>query len=98
MKSSDALSALGALAHASRLDVFRLLVRRGPEGYTPGEIAQKLDLPDPAAAAGSEADKVEAFRIAFRQLERRITLLINLPIASLERLALHAELKSIGQS
>ena len=47
MKSSDALSALGALAHASRLDVFRLLVRRGPEGYTPGEIAQKLDLPAP---------------------------------------------------
>ena len=55
-------------------------------------------VPDPAAAAGSEADKVEAFRIAFRQLERRITLLINLPIGSLERLALHAELKSIGQS
>jgi ArsR family transcriptional regulator, arsenate/arsenite/antimonite-responsive transcriptional repressor len=47
MKSSDALLALSALAHGSRLDVFRLLVRRGPEGYTPGEIAQKLDLPAP---------------------------------------------------
>ena len=54
-------------------------------------------VPDPAAAQGDEADKVEAFRVAFRQLERRITLLINLPIASLERLALHNELKAIGQ-
>lgn len=55
-------------------------------------------VPDPAAAQGSEAVKVEAFRQAFRQLEQRITLLINLPIASLDQLGLPAQLKAIGQS
>jgi DNA-binding transcriptional ArsR family regulator len=47
MKSEAAITALGALAHESRLAVFRLLVRRGPEGYTPGDLIQKLELPAP---------------------------------------------------
>ncbi len=47
MKSRDALVALSALAQESRLEVFRLLVRRGPEGYTPGQLAQKLDIAAP---------------------------------------------------
>lgn len=40
-----ALEALGALAQESRLQVFRLLVQRGPKGLAAGEIAQKLDVP-----------------------------------------------------
>ena len=47
MKCSDALLPLGALAHESRLEVFRLLVRRGPEGYSPGALIQKLSIPAP---------------------------------------------------
>jgi ArsR family transcriptional regulator, arsenate/arsenite/antimonite-responsive transcriptional repressor len=47
MKADDVLLALGALAHASRLSVYRLLVKRGPEGYTPGELTEKLDIPAP---------------------------------------------------
>jgi ArsR family transcriptional regulator, arsenate/arsenite/antimonite-responsive transcriptional repressor len=47
MKSKDAISALSALASASRLAVYRLLVTRGPEGYTPSELAARLDLPAP---------------------------------------------------
>jgi DNA-binding transcriptional ArsR family regulator len=47
MKSKDALGALSALAQESRLEVFRLLVRRGPEGFTPGELAHKLDIAAP---------------------------------------------------
>lgn len=47
MKSEDALAALGALAQESRLATFRLLVKRGPQGYTPGELAEKLDVPAP---------------------------------------------------
>ena len=47
MKSQDAIAALSALASESRLAVFRLLVRRGPEGYTPSELAVRLDLPAP---------------------------------------------------
>lgn len=47
MKSTDAVAALSALAQDSRLALFRLLVKRGPEGYTPGEIAGRLDIPAP---------------------------------------------------
>jgi len=47
MKATEAVAALGALAQESRLAVFRLLVKRGPQGYTPGELAEKLDIPAP---------------------------------------------------
>jgi DNA-binding transcriptional ArsR family regulator len=47
MKAKEAILALSALASESRLAVFRLLVRRGPEGYTPSELAARLDLPAP---------------------------------------------------
>jgi ArsR family transcriptional regulator, arsenate/arsenite/antimonite-responsive transcriptional repressor len=40
LKSQSAVSALSALAHPSRLEVFRLLVRVGPEGMAAGEIAR----------------------------------------------------------
>lgn len=40
MEKIDAIAALGALAHDARLDVFRLLVRAGPEGMAAGEIAR----------------------------------------------------------
>jgi len=44
MKNTDAVTALGALAQESRLDVFRLLVKAGPEGMPAGSVAQALDL------------------------------------------------------
>jgi len=47
MKSKEVIEALSALASESRLAVFRLLVRRGPEGYTPSELTARLDLPAP---------------------------------------------------
>jgi len=47
MTGNDAVRALAALAQESRLSVFRLLVRRGPEGHSAGEIAEKLDIPGP---------------------------------------------------
>ena len=47
MNHKDAVAALASLAQDSRLAVFRLLVRRGPEGYPAGEIAARLDLPGP---------------------------------------------------
>ena len=47
MKSEDVLQALAALAQESRLAVFRLLVKRGPDGYTPGEISELLGIPAP---------------------------------------------------
>ncbi len=47
MKSDEAVVALSALAQESRLTVFRMLVKRGPEGYTPGDLAGKLKIPAP---------------------------------------------------
>ena len=47
MKKSSALAALGALAHGTRLDIFRLLVQQGPQGLAAGEIGERLRLPSP---------------------------------------------------
>lgn len=47
MKSEEVIQALGALAQESRLAVFRLLVKRGPPGYTPSELAERIDIPAP---------------------------------------------------
>jgi DNA-binding transcriptional ArsR family regulator len=40
VQSPDAVSALSALAHPGRLQVFRLLVQAGPGGLAAGEIAR----------------------------------------------------------
>lgn len=45
MKISQAATALSALSQESRLRVFRLLVRTGPEGMPAGQIASKLKIP-----------------------------------------------------
>jgi ArsR family transcriptional regulator len=47
MKSKDVVEALAALAQESRLALFRLLVKRGPDGYTPTQLGEKLDVPGP---------------------------------------------------
>lgn len=47
MKAEQIVKALGALAQESRLAVFRLLVKRGPQGYSPGELSEKLSVPAP---------------------------------------------------
>jgi ArsR family transcriptional regulator, arsenate/arsenite/antimonite-responsive transcriptional repressor len=45
MESTAAVAALTALAHASRLALFRLLVQAGPDGLAAGDIAETLDIP-----------------------------------------------------
>src|ERR1700726_1165230 len=47
MKKSTAAAALGALAQETRLDIFRLLVQKGPEGMPAGEIGERLKQPSP---------------------------------------------------
>jgi len=44
MESNIAVQRLSALAHESRLAVFRYLVRSGPEGTPAGEIARALKI------------------------------------------------------
>ncbi len=43
METQDAVKRLSALAQDARLEVFRLLVKAGPDGMAAGEIARALD-------------------------------------------------------
>ena len=47
MKPYDVVAGLSALASEPRLAVFRLLVKRGPQGYTPTTLVEKLKVPAP---------------------------------------------------
>lgn len=51
---------------------------------------------DPAAVEGSIAARRAAFHKAFRELEARIKIFVNLPIASLERIQLQQHISEIG--
>jgi ArsR family transcriptional regulator, arsenate/arsenite/antimonite-responsive transcriptional repressor len=44
METSDAVTALAALAQDNRLEIFRLLVQAGPDGMAAGEVAARLGL------------------------------------------------------
>jgi arsenate reductase len=52
---------------------------------------------DPAAVQGNAAEVERAFREAFLILDRRISLFLSLPHASLDRLALKREVDHIGR-
>lgn len=47
MEQSEVITALGALAHPIRLQVFRALVVSGPAGLTPGVMHEALGIPAP---------------------------------------------------
>ena len=53
-------------------------------------------VPDPAAATGTEAEIGLAFSDAYRQLNNRIGLFVNLPLTKLDRLSLQKRLREIG--
>ena len=54
-------------------------------------------IPDPAAASGTVEEVERAFSQAFASLDRRISLFLSLPIATLDTFALQRELDSIGR-
>jgi ArsR family transcriptional regulator len=45
MEMTQAVEALAALAQASRLQIYRLLVEAGPQGMAAGRIGEALSLP-----------------------------------------------------
>ncbi len=51
METRQAVAALSALAHDTRLRVFRLLVRQGPDGLPAGRIADRLGIAAPTMSA-----------------------------------------------
>ncbi len=52
---------------------------------------------DPAAVQGSDEDKRNAFLKAYTELYRRISLFVNLPFDTLNKLALKEKLDEIGR-
>jgi arsenate reductase len=54
-------------------------------------------IPDPAAVEGSEVERIQAFRDAFRILENRIKIFVSLPFRSLDKIKLQKRLDDIGQ-
>ena len=51
---------------------------------------------DPAVVEGTDAEKWAAFRKALKELERRVTLFISLPVASLDKITLQRRIEAIG--
>jgi arsenate reductase (thioredoxin) len=63
----------------------------------PGQpVTAHWGVPDPAVVQGTEEEIKNAFRSAFFLLDRRIDLLLNLPLDKLDRLALKREVEKIG--
>lgn len=64
----------------------------------PGQpMSAHWGLPDPAAAEGSEIEKRLAFADAYRMLTQRISIFVNLPMASLDKISLQRRLDEIGR-
>lgn len=64
----------------------------------PGQpMTAHWSVPEPGATGRTAEEVQAAFRDAFLILDRRISLFLSLPLASLDRLALKREIDKIGQ-
>lgn len=64
----------------------------------PGQpMSANWGLPDPAAVEGTDAERRFAFADAYRMLSNRISIFMNLPMKSLDRLTLQRRLDEIGR-
>jgi DNA-binding transcriptional ArsR family regulator len=55
MQSRKIAAALSALGHVTRLELFRLLVQRGPQGWPAGVLAEKLGVAPPILSFHAKA-------------------------------------------
>lgn len=61
-------------------------------------ITAHWGIADPAAVEGSDAQKWQAFREAFHELENRIKIFLSLPLDSLDKARLREHLDAIGKT
>lgn len=90
-----------AVPGAPRMD-FMFTVCDNAAGETcpiwPGQpITAHWGIADPAAVGGTDIDKQEAFALSFRHLRNRIGAFLDLPLDTLDRMALHSKLRDIGR-
>ncbi|MCE8467703.1 ArsR family transcriptional regulator [Rhodovulum sulfidophilum] len=71
MNQSHAIDAFGALAHDTRLQIFRLLVQRGPMGTPAMEVGRLLDL-KPSTLSGHLATLKRAGLVETERQHREV--------------------------
>lgn len=71
MKAHEAIAALGALAHETRLAAFRMLVEKGPDGLPAGMLADALGVP-PSSLTFHLQQLAQAGLVTQRRLSRQI--------------------------
>lgn len=76
MKTLDAVKALGALAQESRLEIFRLLVRKGDTGMAAGDLSSYFEMP-PATMSFHLKELSNSGLIASRRESRSIIYAAN---------------------
>jgi arsenate reductase len=65
----------------------------------PGQpVTAHWGVPNPVTVEGNEAERRLAFADAYKQIAKRISLLVNLPVATLDRFTLHNRLQEIGRT
>ncbi len=96
-KSWDELAAPGGVA----FDIVITVCSSAADETCPVWPGQPMtghwDIDDPAAVTGSDVEKMQAFRDAYRALERRIRILADLPFDTADRLRLQQMLGEIGR-
>ena len=71
MNQSSAIDAFSALAHDTRLEIFRLLVQRGPKGTPAMEVGRLLDI-KPSTLSGHLATLKRAGLVSAERQHREI--------------------------
>jgi protein-tyrosine-phosphatase len=91
-----------AQSGAARLDfVFTLCDKAAGEvcPVWPGQpVTAHWGIPDPAAANGTDDEKRHAVVEAMKQLQRRISMFVSLPFATLDKVRLQQAVAAIGRS
>jgi protein-tyrosine-phosphatase len=91
-----------ALAGAPQMDfVFTVCDSAAAEPcpYWSGKpVTAHWGVPDPALVQGSDEEKRRAFLAAFRALGARIDRMLDLPLETLDRIALQKKLQAIGET
>jgi DNA-binding transcriptional ArsR family regulator len=79
MEHKEIVARLAALAHESRLSVYRMLVQRGPEGLTPGVMAEQLGLA-PSSLSFHLKELAHADLVSIRQEGRKLVYAANFSV------------------
>jgi protein-tyrosine-phosphatase len=67
--------------------------------FWPGQpMTAHWGVPDPAAASGTDAEIGFAFADTYRMLNNRISIFVNLPLRSLDKISLQKKIEAIGKT